>query len=133
MYLSAALLVGFLSQIFLTNWTLHARLNLAVSGYFICHLEAADETSFEHIPPPRYFASFLVYNHGKYIGYLDPYGDFRSIANDDDTQQPFLQTTQITLTLVLLEAVSLFVSLFIAILGAAGFVADRLYAPKEKP
>jgi len=134
-YLSTALLIGCLSQILLTNWTLHARLNLAVSGYFVCRLEPADQHSFEHIPAPRYFASFLVFNQGKYIGYLDRYGDFRSIANDDDdgAVQTFLQDSHIMLILVVLEGASGFVALFIAILGAAGFVADRLYGSEGKP
>jgi hypothetical protein len=55
------------------------------------------------------------------------------MANEDDNRQLFLQTEEITPILVLLEGASLFVALFIAILGAAGFLADRLYGPKGTP
>src|SRR5271165_1716047 len=63
------------------NWTLHARLNLLLQGYVFCHFEPPSELKTSPPLLPAEFVSTLVYNNGSCVGYLNPYGDFRTVSD----------------------------------------------------
>jgi len=60
---------------------LHTRFNMLMRGYVFCHLEPPNKDKVNPIVDQVEFVSFLVYNRGRYVGYVNPYGEFRLISD----------------------------------------------------
>lgn len=81
----------------LHNWTCHARLMLFLNGHPFSQLVSPADAKEPPNPPPQEFASKLVYDHGKYIGYLTPFGDLIILGKSIDQ----MQNEEFTLTVAL--------------------------------
>jgi hypothetical protein len=113
------------------SWPLHARLNLLLQGYVFYHLESPNRSNYGYISHSQGFVSKLVYNHGAYVGYLDPYGNFRSLSETGtlDSLNRRIMTT--TMVLFYLEWGFFFISVVIAANLLWSFYRERRYSRQQ--
>lgn len=105
--LIGAAVICFLSDSLTRHWILYARLNLFLNGCLFCHVESPHDIS--KLANQSESVSKLVYKNGAYVGYLNRYGMFVSVPEQnagDGMPEAFRENVRILVTLFYLKALS---------------------------